>query len=99
MPGPHCVGAPPGGMIDRMIFLARFASLLRKLTKRFLRSNSRSEPKNYPIYHAARWGPHAVGTGHHFHHVILLRLMRYLLLLTLSVNGFFDVEAIGIAII
>ena len=29
----------------------------------FLRSNSRSEPKNHPFYRYARRGPHVVGSG------------------------------------
>ena len=62
MPDPTTWG--PYGRNDRKDgFGARFASLLRKLTENFLRSNSRSEPKNHPFYRYARRGPHVVGSG------------------------------------
>ncbi len=71
MPGPHFVGAPPGGMIDRIIFLVRSANCCAKISWLICGRAREASQKNHPVYHAARWGSHEVGTGHPVYHVFL----------------------------
>ncbi len=73
MPGPHYVGAPPGCMIDRMIFLARFTSCFANQSTPLCERAREASQKHYPTYHAARWGTHVVGTGHPVYRVFLVK--------------------------